>query len=156
MNVALSSVSDIFLSIKKGLQEEVSASVVREMTVSDCILEKEGSFLRIRLADFGSVRAIQLLLSNDEEKLALDTTDPRTCMPFLVDSSAPPVVLSTHWSAPSSVFNIYLSSDDTKRYRLDCAFSFRTVSLYPQSNVASSLRPGIVPQSEFDFMRCGA
>jgi len=155
MNVALSSVSDIFLTIKKGLQNEVSASVVREMTVSDCILEKEGSFLRLRMADFGSVRAIQLLLSDNEEKLALDTTDPRNCMPFLVESGAPPIILSTFWSAPSFVFNVFLSSDDTKRYRLDCAFSFRTVSLCHQFNDIS-LKPGTVPQSEFDFMRCGA
>lgn len=155
MNSSLSSVTDIFLGLKEALQTDVRASVVRELSVSDCIFEMGGSFLRIRMEDFGPVRAIQLLLGSNEEKVALDSSDPRYCMPFLVDASAPPVHVSSHWSEPSSVFSVHLTADDMKRYRIDCDFSFQKVSVFHQFHVDPS-KQGNFFQTGLDFMRCGA
>lgn len=155
MNSSFSSVTDIFIGLKVALRADVMASVVRELSVSDCIFELNGSFLRIRMEDFGPVRAIQLLLGDDEEKVALDTSDPRYCMPFVVDASAPPVNVSTHWSEFSSVFNIHLSSDDMKRYRVDCAFPFKKVAVFHQFHPDPS-KQGNFFQTGLDFVRCGA
>lgn len=155
MNASLSSITDIFLGLKTALQTDVKASVVRELSVSDCVMELEGSFIRIRMEDFGPVRAIQLLLGDNEDRVALDTTDPRFCMPFLVDSSAAPVVVSTCWSEASSTFSIYVASDDMKRYRIDCAFPFRKVAVFHQFHPDPS-KQGNFFQTGLDFVRCGA
>lgn len=155
MNSSFSSVTDIFIGLKVALQADVMASVVREISVSDCILERDGSFLRIRMEDFGSVRAIQLLLGDDEERVALDTRDPRYCMPFLVDGSVEPVNVSTHWSEASSIFNIHVSSDDMKRYRVDCVFPSKQVLVFHQFHLEPS-KEGNFFQTGSDFVRCGA
>jgi len=148
------SVSSLFLSLKDSLLG-AGASVVREQSVVDATFELDSAFVRLRMKDFGLVKAIQLSVGPNEERLSMEDRDPRYCFPFLVDAPADEVSLNTHWSSESRILGLVISGGDSKKYK-------GTIDTYSKSFVLVHFDP-VNPHVEGDFfsagiqfMRCGA
>lgn len=155
MNFFPRSVTSLFLSMRKMLTDVAGASTVREQSLVDATYELEGAFIRLRMVDFLTVKAIEVSVGADEELLSMADKDPRYCFPFLLDSNADEMCLNVSWVPESHTLGFVINDGDGKKYK-------GSINTYLQSFFQVHYDPSN-PRIEGDFfsnglpfLRCGA